>query len=318
MYHIGVACYGNPSEVEKHAIDIDFLGVLKYNIVIMNQLTAERRVQVLHALCEGNSIRSTARLTACAVNTVVKLLKEVGSACLEYQDEVMRDLPCTKLQCDEIWSFVYAKAKNVPAEHKGEFGYGDVWTWTALDADTKLVPCWRVGGRDGYDAWVFMKDLAARLANRVQLTADGHKPYLEAVEGAFGSDVDYAMLVKLYGPPQVSKEARRRYSPTECVGTANKVIQGQPDQAHISTSYVERQNLTMRMSMRRFTRLTNVFSKKLENHMHALSLYFAFYNFCRPHAALSRPYSKTPAMAAHLTTRVWDIRDLLSLLPKPN
>ena len=281
----------------------------------MNRLSTERQVQIVHALCEGNSIRGTARITGSAVNTVVKLLREVGTACLDYQDEAMRDLPCTRLECDEIWSFVYSKAKNVPAEHEGEFGYGDVWTWTAIDADTKLVPCWHVGGRSGRDAWVFMRDLACRLRSRVQLTTDGHKPYLEAVEGAFGSEIDYAMLTKLYGPTEPEREARRRYSPAECIGTETRVVQGNPDTKHISTSYVERQNLTMRMSMRRFTRLTNAFSKKLENHMHALSLYFAFYNFCRPHSSLSKPYNRTPAMAAGLTTRIWDIRDLLSLRP---
>ncbi len=281
----------------------------------MNRLSTERQVQIVHALCEGNSIRGTARITGSAVNTVVKLLREVGTACLDYQDEAMRDLPCTRLECDEIWSFVYSKAKNVPAEHEGEFGYGDVWTWTAIDADTKLVPCWHVGGRSGRDAWVFMRDLAGRLRSRVQLTTDGHKPYLEAVEGAFGSEIDYAMLTKLYGPTEPEREARRRYSPAECIGTETRVVQGNPDTKHISTSYVERQNLTMRMSMRRFTRLTNAFSKKLENHMHALSLYFAFYNFCRPHSSLSKPYNRTPAMAAGLTTRIWDIRDLLSLRP---
>ena len=284
---------------------------IKHNTVSMNQLSPERRVQILHALCEGNSIRNTARMTGSALNTVAKLLTEIGAACLDYQDSVMRDLPCRRLQCDEIWSFVYAKAKNVPEERKGEFGYGDVWTWTAIDADTKLVPCWHVGSRDGRDAYRFMKDLSARLANRVQLTTDGHKAYLEAVEGAFGTNIDYAILAKLYGS---EPGAEKRYSPPVCIGTQRTTIQGAPDQAHISTSYVERQNLTMRMSMRRFTRLTNAFSKKLENHMHALSLYFMYYNFCRPHKTLGKPYRTTPAMAAGLTSHVWDIRELLGLL----
>ena len=284
----------------------------------MNKLTLERQSQVVKALCEGNSIRSTARMTDVAINTVVKLLTDLGSACLDFQDGVMRDLPCKRLQADEIWSFVYAKAKNVPDDRKGEFGYGDVWTWTAIDADTKLIPCWHVGGREGRDAWVFMKDLASRLANRVQLTTDGHRPYLEAVDSAFGSEIDYAMLQKLYGPVDYSKEARRRYSPAECVGAEKKVIQGQPSRANISTSYIERQNLTMRMSMRRFTRLTNGFSKKLENHMYAIALHFAHYNFCRPHKSLANPYHRTPAMAAGLTDRIWTVENLISLLDRSN
>ena len=254
----------------------------------MNKLPLERRVQIVHALCEGNSIRSTARLTSSAINTVVKLFVELGSACVDYHDAVMYDLPCRRLQCDEIWAFVHAKAKNVPPEHRGEFGYGDVWTWTAIDAETKLIPAWHVGARDGEDAFIFMKILASRLANRVQLTTDGHRAYLEAVEGAFGANIDYAMLQKLYGP---EPGGERRYSPPVCIGMDTRIIQGSPEKAHISTSYVERQNLTMRMQMRRFTRLTNAFSKKLENHMHAIALYFMYYNFCRPHKSLSKPYT---------------------------
>ncbi len=282
----------------------------------MNKLSLERRTQVVKALCEGNSIRSTSRMTGVAINTVVKLLIDLGSACLDYQDSAMRNLPCKRLQCDEIWSFVYSKAKNVPEEHKDEFGIGDVWTWTAIDAQTKLVPCWRVGKRDGAEAYQFMQDLAPRLASRVQLTTDGHKAYLEAVEGAFGAGIDYAMLIKLYGPEP--KEAQRRYSPADCVGTEVKVIQGDPDKAHISTSYVERQNLTMRMSMRRFTRLTNAFSKKVENHMCAVALYFMWYNFARPHTTLSKPYPKTPAMAAGLADHVWTAEEVVSLLDRSN
>ena len=220
----------------------------------------------------------------------------------------MHGLQCKRLQCDEIWSFVYSKAKNVPVEHQGEFGFGDVWTWTAIDADTKLVPCWHVGSRSGRDAWTFMRDLSARLSNRVQ----------EAVDGAFGSDIDYAMLVKLYGSTEPEREARRRYSPAECVGTEAQVIQGDPDAGHISTSYVERHNLTMRMSMRRFTRLTNAFSKKLENHTYALALYFVHYNFCRPHKSLANPYHRSPAMAAGIADRIWTIEDLLGLLDRSN
>ena len=281
----------------------------------MNQLDEKRRSQIIHALCEGNSLRSTARMTGAAINTVVKLLTEIGSACLDYQDAVMHDLPCKRLQCDEIWSFVYAKAKNVPEEHRGKFGYGDVWTWTAIDAETKLVPAWHIGSRDGVDAFLFMKILASRLASRVQLTTDGHKAYLDAVDGAFGSDIDYAMLHKLYGP---EPGGERRYSPLVCTGTDTRVITGKPDKAHISTSYVERQNLTMRMSMRRFTRLTNAFSKKLENHMHAISLHFMDYNFCRPHKTLSKPYATTPAMAAGLTDHVWEIKEVIGLLDNRN
>ena len=284
----------------------------------MNKLSIERRTRVVKALCEGNSIRATARMCDVAINTVVKLLQDTGSACLDYQDEVMRDLPCKRLQCDEIWSFVYAKAKNVPEEHKGEFGYGDVWTWPALCADTKLIACWHIGNRDGRNAYHFMKSLAARLAHRVQLTTDGHTPYLEAVEGAFGSEIDYAMLIKLYGTVAPEKEARRRYSPADCVGTEARVILGKPEKAHVSTSYVERQNLTMRMSMRRFTRLTNAFSKKLENHMYAIALYFMHYNFARPHKTLSKPYPTSPAMAAGLTDHVWATEELISLLDRPN
>ena len=282
----------------------------------MNSLTKERRVQVVKALVEGNSINGTVRMTGVAKNTVLKLLADLGSACLDYQEVTLRNLILRYIECDEIWEFCYAKEKNVPVEHKGEFGYGDVWTWTAIDADTKLVPCWHVGGRGGRDAWDFIANLRSRLASRVQLTTDGHKAYLEAVEGVWGPEVDYAMLIKLYG--QNTVEGQRRYSPPECIATETKVIQGDPDKAHVSTSYVERQNLTMRMSMRRFTRLTNAFSKKIENHMHAISLHFMWYNFARPHKTLSKPYLKTPAMAAGVTDHIWTAEEIVSLMGDSN
>jgi IS1 family transposase len=276
----------------------------------VNKLSLERKTQVIKVLCEGNSIRSTGRITGTAVNTVVKLLKEVGAACLEYQDKTMRNLPCKKLQCDEIWSFVYAKDKNVPAQHNGEFGYGDVWTFTAIDADTKLVPTWLIGLRNEHSAYEFLNNLKNRLATKVQLTTDGHAMYLEAVEHAFGADIDYGMLVKLYGQ---EPEGGKRYSPAKCISAQKHTVQGKPDSEAISTSYVERQNLTMRMSMRRFTRLTNAFSKKLENHEYALALYFMHYNFARPHKTLTNPYPKTPAMAAGLTNHIWTIEEIVKL-----
>lgn len=277
----------------------------------MNKLNLNRQAQIIKVLCEGNSIRSTARITGTAVNTVVKLLKEVGAACLDYQDRVMRNLPCNKLQCDEIWSFVYAKAKNVPDEYNGKFGYGDVWTFTAIDADTKLVPVWLVGLRTADCAYDFINDLKGRLANRAQLTTDGHKMYLEAVEKVYGSEIDYAQLVKLYGQ---ELETEKRYSPAKCLGAEKHIVQGNPDATQISTSYVERQNLTMRMSMRRFTRLTNAFSKKVENHVLALSLYFMHYNFVRPHKTLANPYPRTPAMAAGLANHIWTFEEIVKLV----
>jgi IS1 family transposase len=276
----------------------------------MNKLDTDRQAQVIKVLCEGNSIRSTARITNTAINTVIKLLRDVGATCLAYQYQNMRNLSCTKLQVDEVWSFVYAKAKNVPEEHNSEFGYGDVWTFTAIDADTKLVPCWKVGTRDADCAYEFLSDLKDRLASRVQLTSDGHKMYLEAVEHAFGREIDYAQLVKMYGQ---DTESEKRYSPAKCIGTEKHVVQGNPDISKVSTSYVERQNLTMRMCMRRFTRLTNAFSKKLENHTYALALYFMHYNFARSHKTLANPYPRTPAMATGLTDHIWTIEEIVKL-----
>ena len=273
----------------------------------MNQLDAYKQVQVLSALCEGNSIRSICRMFNVGKNTVARLLLNAGMACAEYQDKALRNLPCKRIQCDEIWSFVGAKDKNVPTEKQGKFGFGSVWTWTALDADSKLMCSWMVGTRDGRAAYDFMQDLAGRLSHRVQLTTDGHKPYLEAVENTFGSNIDYAMLIKMYGETQ---EAEKRYSPAQCLGAKKEEITGNPDPRHISTSYVERQNLTMRMHMRRFTRLTNGFSKKLENHVAAISLHFMYYNFVRTHQTLRM----TPAMAAGIVSSPWEVSDIVKLL----
>lgn len=272
----------------------------------MNRLTIEDRTKILSILVEGNSINSACRITGFSKNTVLKLLAEVGGACALYQDRVMRGLTCEKLQADEIWSFVGMKEKNVPAENKGELGYGDVYTWTVIDADTKLVPCWHVGNRTAASANAFIGDLASRLANRVQLTTDGLRLYIEAVEDAFGGDIDYAMLIKTYGNGSQTAEDQRRYSPAEVTGIEKRRINGNPDINEVSTSYVERQNLTMRMNMRRFTRLTNAFSKKLENHMAAISLHFMHYNFCRIHKTLR----VTPAMEAGLDDHVWSIKEI--------
>ncbi len=272
----------------------------------MNRLSLERRAMIIGCLVEGNSLRATARMTDTAINTVVKLLVDVGKACAEYQNQTLRNLKCKRLQCDEIWSFCYAKEKNVPEDKKGQFGYGDIWTWTAICADSKLVPAWLMGNRDIETASIFMDDLASRFSHRVQLTTDGHKAYLDAVEGAFGGDIDYAMLVKLYGE---IKDGQRRYSPAECIGCKTEVIAGNPDRKYVSTSYVERQNLTMRMSMRRYTRLTNAFSKKVENLAHAVALHFMFYNFGRIHKTLR----VTPAMEAGVADHVWSLEEIAGL-----
>lgn len=282
----------------------------------MNQLSLQRRIQIVHALCEGNGLRSTARMTGSAINTVVRILVELGAACLDYQDEVMVNLPCKRLETNEVWSFVYNKAKNVHTEHAGEVSYGDVWTWTATDAETKLIPCWRVGNRDAREAYYFMQNLASRLTYCVQLTTDVDKTYLEAIEGAYSSNIDYPRLIKKYGKPEPDRYPNRRYSPAECVEVETNVIKGTLDKALVSTSYVEHQNLTMRMSMRRFTRLTNDFSKKLENHMYALALYFLHYNFVRMHKTLSTLYPITPAMAAGLCDHIWSTEELVSLLER--
>jgi IS1 family transposase len=282
----------------------------------MNKLPHAKRTQILAMLCEGSSMRSISRVADVSINTVSKILVEAGEACLILHDETVRNVKASRIQCDEIWSFCHAKQKNVAAAKAAPEGAGDVWTWTAIDADSKLIVSYYVGDRSGQSAMCLMDDLQARLANRVQLTTDGHKAYLEAVEGAFGGDVDFAQLVKLYGP---TITAPGRYSPAECIGAKKLAVEGNPDIKHVSTSYVERQNLTMRMSMRRFTRLTNAFSKKLDNHIHALALYFVFYNFTRIHKTLRM----SPAMAAGVTDRLWSLDDVIAKIdelaptPKP-
>lgn len=273
----------------------------------MNKLSISKRAQILHMLVEGNSLRSTSRMADVSINTVTKLLIDVGKACSAYQDEAFRNLSCKRVQVDEIWSFCYAKQKNVEKAIAAPVDAGDVWTWTAICADTKLVPSWLVGGRDAEYANAFINDLASRMKSRIQLTSDGHRSYLEAVEGAFGADVDYAMLVKSYGN---SPEGQKRYSPAECTGIYKKAITGNPDEAHVSTSFVERQNLTMRMAMRRFTRLTNGFSKKIENHEYAVALHFMYYNFGRIHKTLK----VTPAMEAGVSDHVWTLEEIAALV----
>jgi IS1 family transposase len=281
----------------------------------MNVLDTEKRAQILACLCEGNSMRATCRLTGAAKKTVERLLVAAGNACTEYMDKTMRDLPCRKIQVDEIWSFVQAKAKNASEEQKAK-GAGDVWTWIALDAESKLIPSWYVGGRGFNEAYNFMHDLAARLKYRVQLTSDGHAAYLEAVEDAFGSEIDYAMLVKLYGQPGGGQYTMRttnaevRYSPPVCTGTRRRKVIGEPDRKHISTSFVERQNLTLRMGCRRYTRLTNAFSKNVESHRLATAIHFMHYNFCRIHQTLR----VTPAMEAGIADHVWTLEEIAALI----
>jgi IS1 family transposase len=275
-----------------------------------NVLSTAKRVQIISALVEGVSVRATARMCDVSKDTVMKLGVELGKACAGYQDETFRNLTCKRLQIDEIWNFVYSKSKNVPKDKQGVFGFGDVWTFTCIDADTKLMPAFLVGTRDAGCATEFMQDVSSRLVNRVQLTTDGHRMYLSAVEDAFGGEVDFAQLVKVYGNAPIGPETR--YSPAECIGTQKHAVSGCPDAKHVSTSYVERANLTIRMSVRRFTRLTNAFSKKVENHTAAIGLFHAHYNLCRIHKSLR----VTPAMAAGVEARVWEIADLVALLPK--
>lgn len=283
-------------------------------VVSMNRLSTQKRAMILGSLVEGNSIRATVRMTGAAKNTITKLIEDIGYACTDYQDKTLRDLPCKTLEADEIWSYCYSKQKNIPEEHRGTFGYGDVWTWTGICADSKLVPSWLVGERTAWDAYAFMADVSKRMSQRVQLTTDGLNIYIPAVRRAFKDQVDFAMLQKLYGDdPQPEK----RYSPAVCIGTKSEIIRGAPDPSKISTSYVERQNLTMRMGMRRFTRLTNGFSKKIENLAWAVSLHFMHYNFARPHKALSKPYPTTPAMAAGVADHVWSLEEIAGLLDTP-
>jgi IS1 family transposase len=283
-------------------------------IMGMNKLPIATRVQILSMLCEGSSMRSISRVCDVSINTVAKMLVEAGKVCMAFHDEKVRGVTAKRVQVDEIWSFTAAKQKNVAGMKKPVDGAGDTWTWTAIDADTKLIAAWFVGGRDAECANAFINDLASRLANRVQLTSDGHAPYLQAVEGAFGADVDYAQLVKIYGG---SAEGEKRYSPADFVTCRQIGVTGKPDPKHISTSYVERSNLTMRMHNRRFTRLTNAFSKKFESHVQMVALYTVFYNWTRIHKTLR----VTPAMAAGLTDRVWDMADIIAMMdaaaPKP-
>lgn len=271
----------------------------------MNKLPIEKRVQIINLLVEGNSLRSTSRIADVSINTVTKLLVDVGRACQKFHDANVVDLNSKRLQCDEIWSFVYAKEKNKPANREG---VGDAWTWTAIDADSKLIVSWFIGSRDADSAYDFLSDVAGRLKYRIQLTSDAYRVYINAVGDAFGSQIDYAQLIKIYGKTH-SENAEKKYSPAECLGTEKRIVSGNPDVEHISTSYVERSNLTMRMHMRRFTRLTNAFSKKLENHCYAIALHFVYYNFAKVHKTLR----VTPAMEAKLTKKPMTIEDIVRL-----
>jgi IS1 family transposase len=276
----------------------------------MNKLPLAKRTQILSMLCEGSSMRSVSRVADVSINTVSKMLVDAGEVCSAYHDQYVRNLQSKRIQCDEIWSFCYSKDKNVKAAKAAPEGAGNVWTWTALDADTKLICSWAVGGRDAETAQRFMEDLQGRVKTRTQITTDGLRLYLDAVQEAFGADgVDYAMLIKIYGNTP-GKGDERRYSPAQCIGAKKLKVGGNPDIEHVSTSYVERQNLNMRMGMRRFTRLTNAFSKKIDNHCHALALYFVFYNFCRIHKTLKI----SPAMAAGVTEKLWNMEDIVALI----
>jgi IS1 family transposase len=277
-------------------------------IMDMNKLSIERRARILACLCEGNSVRATCRMTDSSKDAVLKLVVDAGIACAKYQDERFHNLSCKRIQADEIWSFVYSKAKNVPEEKRGQFGYGDVWTWTAIDADTKIVPCWYVGTRSAHAAETFMRNLASRLSNRIQLSTDGLHVYVNAVDEAFDGEIDYGMIVKQYGN---SPESEKRYSPAVCLGVEKTEVRGRPENKHISTSYVERQNLTIGMQNRRFTRLTNAFSKKIDNHRHALALFYMYYNFGRVHQTLRM----TPAMAANVADHIWTMEEIAGLIP---
>jgi IS1 family transposase len=275
----------------------------------MNKLTSAQRTQIIALLCEGNSRRAISRITGIAFNTVAKLLVDAGKACEAFHNEAVQNVPSRRVQCDEIWAFTYAKQKNVATAKAAPLGAGDTWTWTAIDADSKLIISYIVGGRDAGYAHEFMQDVAGRLTSRVQLTTDGHKAYLSAVEGAFGADVDYAMLIKMFGD---APGPAGRYSPASCTGIIKHRVEGRPAEKDVSTSYVERQNLTMRMHMRRFTRLTNGFSKSVENHAYAVALHFTYYNFVRIHKTLRM----TPAMAAGISNRLWEVSDIVALVEK--
>lgn len=273
----------------------------------MNKLSTAKRAQIVKALVEGNSLRSITRMVGVSINTVSKLLVDLGTACEAFHDERVRNVQSRRVQCDEIWSFCYARRENVPEEYKGVFGFGDLWTWVGQDADTRLVLSWHVGRRDAQTAYPFMHDLASRISGRVQLTTDGLHAYLEATDAAFGAGIDYARLIKVYGS---DPSAERRYAPPVCLETKVQVVSGDPEIAHISTSYIERQNLQLRMSMRRFTRLTNGHSKKVENHEHALALHYIHYNFARAQQSLGG----TPAMASGLATHAWSVEEIIGLL----
>jgi len=283
---------------------------------MVNRLSTERRGQIVGCLTEGMSLRATARVTGTSKNTVTKLLVDLGQACAEYQDAALSNLAIDRVECDEIWSFCYSKQKNIPDEHKGTFGYGDVWTWTAIDADTKLVPSWLVGERTTHDCYIFLRDLKSRLlpAQRIQLSVDGFGAYPRVVDALWGPNIDFAQIIKEYSDP--TRDEARKYSPAKnCTVTDVNILSGTPDKDLISTSYVERQNLTMRMGMRRFTRLTNGFSKKVENLTHAVSLHYMHYNFGRPHQSLKDETGKrSPAMAAGVDDRIWSLTDIAGLL----